>query len=338
MRKPTLLTAALLLTVPLAACQSDDQQQDETSTQSETEPGDQAAYPEQAVEMVVGFGAGGALDLVARAASESIGECWDQPLSVMNKEGAGGTIGASEVVQAEPDGYSSYLASVAIMAAQPHRADSGTAYEGPDDYQLVANLLYFPQVLAAREDAPFDDIGEFLAYAEEHPGEITVGSGGEGTLPHLTLEALGQEAEVDLTHVPFNGFAESVPAVLGGNVDTIIVTPADMVPHVESGDAKIIGVFSQDRINTFPDSETFVEAGVEFVQDNYYFVLVPSGTPQGHVQTFAEALECVVQTSGFQDFAENSGAVIEYLGPEEIHERLQADYERFGDVIAELGL
>jgi tripartite-type tricarboxylate transporter receptor subunit TctC len=295
-------------------------------------------FPEKPVDLVIGFAAGGALDLVGRALAESITECWDQPLTITNRDGAGGTIAASEVVEAAPDGYTSYLAPVAAMAAQPHRANSDTAYQGPDDYQPVANLVYFPQVLAVGADAPYSTIEEFIAYAKEHPGDITVGSGGEGTLPHLTLEALKQQAEIDLTHVPFNGFAESVPAVIGGSVDAIIVTPADMVPHVEAGTAKIIGVFSGDRIDTFPDSPTFKEAGVDFVQDNYYFVMVPKGTPTEVVSTYADALKCAVETDSFEEFAADRGAVIDYLGPDDTKARVQSDFDRFGSVITELGL
>lgn len=347
MSRPTRgIGGAVLMGFVLVACQGSSPSPSASSSAAATTAGSSSAapseepisYPEEPITLVVGFGAGGGLDIVARAIADASSECTDQPITVVNQEGAGGTIAASEVANGEPDGYTAYLGAVANMVAQPHRAGADLGYDSPDDYSPVMNVLYFSQVMAVSPDAPYQTIEEMLEYAEQNPGEITVGSGSEGSLPHLTLEAMKREAGVDITHVPFTGFSESVPAFLGGHIDAVIVTPADMVAHVEAGDAKIIGVFSDERIDVFPDAPTFTESGVSYAQDNYYMVILPDETPEPIVNALHDILKCTIETDEFVEFAENAGATVDYAGPADLKAQMEADYERFGELIPELGL
>lgn len=292
-------------------------------------------FPEGPVDLVVGFGAGGALDLVARALAENMPE--EVPITVLNREGAGGTIAASEVVRSDADGQTAYLAATTIMTAQPHQ-NPDVAYQGPATYRPVLKVVYFPQVFAITPNQPYATVEEMIDYAKENPGEIRVGTGGEGTLGHLTLESLKSQADIDLTHVPFSGFSEAVPALVGEQVDAIIVTPADIISQVEAGNVKALAVFSEERSDALPDTPTFSEDGVAFTQDNYYFVIVPKDVPDDKAQILHDAFKAAIETEAFQEFANTNGAVVDYAGPEDLMGLLQSDYDKFGTLVEELGL
>jgi len=295
-------------------------------------------YPERPVQVIVGFAAGGALDLVAREVAKDMPKSFGQNLVVVNQAGDGGVIGANAMMQSKPDGYTAYLGSVAAMAIQPWRAGTDVPYGGPDDYTPVANLLYFPQVLAVSADAPYDDPEEFVEYAKEHPGELRVGTGGIGTLPDVALSEMKAQLSIDVTSVPFQGFAQSVPALLGGSIEGIIASPADVGQHVEAGEMKIIGTFNEDPIPSMPEVESFTTVGMDYTQDNYYFVLLPKGTPEDVTEKLEGALKEAVESDAFTEWAESNNAVVQFQDSDELKKKLQADYDRYEKIIGDLGL
>ena len=292
-------------------------------------------YPQKSIDLVVGFGAGGALDLVARALADNMKEPFN--VTVINRDGAGGTIAASEVVRAKPDGYTAYLASTTIMTAQPHR-NADLAYQGPDTYTPLLKVVSFPQVLAISSTAPYRTVAEFLDYAKANPGKIRVGTGGEGTIGHLTMESVAQKSGISYTHVPFQGFSESVPALLGGHVEAVMATPADVVSHVKAGKMKPLAVFSSKRAPVFPDAPTMAESGIDEVQDNYYFVILPPGVDPAVASALRDAFKAAMETPGFTAFAEDRGAFVDYADEKALTDLLNEDYAKFGEVIKRLGL
>lgn len=322
--------AATALALALTACGG--------PTGAEPSNGGGIAYPERPVEVVVGFNAGGALDLVARQLAKDFPADFGQSLVVLNQPGDGGVIGAQTVFNSAPDGQTAYLGSVAAMAVQPWRSDSNVPYGGPEDYTPVATILAFPQVMAVPADAPYDTPAEFAEYAEDHPKEVRVGTGGIGTLPDVALSQLKSELDLDLVSVPFQGFAQSVPAILGGSIEAIIASPADVKPHVESGALKIIGSFNESEVPGFPEVESFTTAGMAYTQDNYYFLLLPAGVDDAIVEKLSSAVEDAVADPDFVEWAESNSAVIQYEDSATLTERLQEDYTRYEDIIRDIGL
>jgi len=200
-----------------------------------------AEYPERSVTLICPFPAGGAMDIVARNLVEAMKRHFPKPVAVVNRPGAAGTIGNAEVVQARPDGYTIGISAVAVLTVQPHRTD--LPYKTPDDYEPIIKLVNLPIVLAVKADAPWKNAREFLDAARAAPGKLRVASPGVGTILHLDLEALKSAAKVDLTHVPFAGGAESVPALLGGHVEGLNAHPSEIGPHVQAGRARILAVY-----------------------------------------------------------------------------------------------
>ncbi|MEX2147082.1 MAG: tripartite tricarboxylate transporter substrate binding protein, partial [Candidatus Rokuibacteriota bacterium] len=295
-----------------------------------------AEYPERPVTLICPFPAGGAMDIVSRGLSEAMKKTFPQPLAVVNRAGGAGTIGNSEVVQARPDGYTLGISAVAVLTVQPHR--TALPYKGPDTYAPINKLVNLAIVLAVKQDAPWKTGAEFLAAAKQAPGKIRVSSPGIGTILHLILEDLKGQATVDLTHVPFRGNGEAIPALLGGHVEASIVHPGEIVPHVEAGKARVLMVFEPARDPLFPDVPTAKELGHDITLGVYYVLIAPKGTPAAVVDKVSAAARKALEDPGFVSMAKARGFQIDYKGAEDLTKELWDSYRRFEPLVKKLGL
>ena len=295
-----------------------------------------AEYPERSVTLICPFPAGGAMDIVARNLVEAMKRHFPKPVAVVNRPGAAGTIGNAEVVQARPDGYTIGISAVAVLTVQPHRTD--LPYKTPDDYEPIIKLVNLPIVLAVKADAPWKNAREFLDAARAAPGKLRVASPGVGTILHLDLEALKSAAKVDLTHVPFAGGAESVPALLGGHVEGLNAHPSEIGPHVQAGRARILAVYEEQRNPLFPEAPTFRELGYDITLGVYYLLIAPKGTPQGILKTIHDAARHGMGEPVFVTMAKTRGYAIEYKGPDALKQELWDSYRKNEALIKTLGL
>jgi tripartite-type tricarboxylate transporter receptor subunit TctC len=295
-----------------------------------------AAYPERPVTMICPFPAGGAMDIVARHLVEAMKPHFPKPITIVNRAGAAGTIGNAEAVQARPDGYTIGISAVAVLTVQPHRTD--LPYHGPDDYEPVIKLVNLPIVFAVRADSPAKTMRDFLETARSAPGKLRVGSPGIGTILHLNLEALKREAGVDITHVPFAGGAETVPALLGGHIDGLNVHPSEILPHVQAGKARVLAVYQERRNLIFPDAPTFREFGHDITLGVYYLLIAPKGTPPAALTLLHDAARKAMDEPGFVGMAKTRGYVIDYKGPESLRQELWDSYRKNEVLIKTLGL
>lgn len=296
-----------------------------------------AAYPDKPVNLLVPYPAGGGADLIARNLSEIAKPFFPQPIVVVNRPGGGGSVSASEVVRARTDGYTIGLMTMAIMTLQPHRVT--LPYKGPDDYAPVLQVINVPVVLTVRADAPWRNLREMLDAAKKEPGKIRVGSPGVGTTVHIALEILKDRTGVDLTHVPFAGNAESVPALLGGHVEAIMLHPSDVLPHLRAGKARFLATSETRRSTVYPDVPTFAELGLgEAGIGVYYLVIAPKGTPAATLRTLHDALKRAIETEAFRKFALDTSALVEYRGPAELRKQMEAEYVFFGKIVDTLKL
>jgi tripartite-type tricarboxylate transporter receptor subunit TctC len=218
-----------------------------------------AEYPERPVTCIVGYPAGGLADVVARAIVESMKKKFPKGIAIVNRPGAGGSIGASEAAQAKPDGHTFALVPISNLVIQPQINE--LPYKTPDDYIPFINLVSWYPMLAVRSDSPWKTAQEFVAAAKAAPGKLRVGSPGEGTSSHLNLEELKRHAGVTLTHVPFAGWAEGSPALLGGHIEAIVAQPGEVRPLAEASKLRVLVVFDPKRNPAFPDAPTATELG-----------------------------------------------------------------------------
>jgi tripartite-type tricarboxylate transporter receptor subunit TctC len=223
-----------------------------------------------------------------------------------------------------------------VLTVQPHLTD--LPYKGPDTYQPIVKLVNLPILLAVRADAPWKTAPEFLGAAKQAPAKLRVSSPGIGTILHLNLEELKGRAGVDLTHVPFAGNAEAVPALLGGHVEASMLHPSEIVAHVQAGRARVLTVFEARRDPLFPEAPTARELGYDITLGVYYLLIAPKGTPGSVVQTVQEATRRALEDAGFVGLARARGFEIAYLGPEGMTQQLWDSYRRNEVLVKRLGL
>src|SRR5258706_373375 len=179
-----------------------------------------AQYPDRPLTVVAGFPAGGLVDVVSRVVAEGMKPRYPKGVVVVNKPGAGGAVAVSEVVQAKPDGYTIVLTPLSSLVIGP-QLNRDLSYKTPEDYDPVINVVAYYPLLVVRSDAPWKTIQEFVADGKAHAGKLRVGTPGEGTSSHLNLEEFMFKTGVKLTHVPYAGWGQSSPALLGGHIEAL---------------------------------------------------------------------------------------------------------------------
>jgi tripartite-type tricarboxylate transporter receptor subunit TctC len=284
-----------------------------------------AVYPEKPVTFICGFPAGGAMDMTARAITEAAKKYFPKPMAVVNRPGAAGTIGAAEIIQAKPDGYTIGISAVAVLTVQPHRTH--LPYSSPEGYTPIIKLNNLPICFAVKNDAPWKTMKEVLDYAKANPGKIRVGHPGNGTILHLDLEMLKLKANVDMTAVPFAGGGESVPALLGGHIEAINCHHGEIVTQVKAGKARVLAVYEEKRNPLFPDAPTFRELGYDVTMGVYYLILGPKGLAPATVTMLHDTFKKAMAEDVFVNAMKARGFDIAYEGTEEIKKRLMKDYQ-----------
>lgn len=336
---------AFALTALLAACANGTSDEgsptagtptDGTPTEggAPTQTAEEIAYPERAITMIFPFAAGSPGDLNARALAAEAEPILGVSIQVVNREGAAGTIGATEVIQSEPDGYTLGFVPIAPMTIQPQRTD--LPYGGPDDYEPVMGATLIAEALSVRADSPWQTLDDFLAAAEADT--LTVAVTGQGTILDIDAKVLALESGANLETVSFDGEQQALGAMVGETTDAAVTGIAVVGPFVESGDARVLGVFAEERAPTLPDVPTMPELGydITFGVDN--FIIAPKGTDEAIIDKLHDAFRQAWETEEYQNFLEEFGFIPQYKSPEELRDFLSETYERYGEVVEELGL
>jgi tripartite-type tricarboxylate transporter receptor subunit TctC len=244
------------------------------------------AYPARPIRLICPWPAGGSTDAVIRSlavsASRNLG---DTTIIVDNKPGAGGMLGANELVNAKPDGYT--LSQVPFGAFRfPHMQK--TAYDPLKDFTWIVCLTGYTFGLVVPADSPFKSIKDLVDFAKKNPDQVTYGSTGTGTSPHLAVEEFATTAGIQLRHVPFKGNADNMQAVLGGHV--MAATDATgWGPHVDAGKLRLLATYGSQRTKRWPNVPTLNELGYKTVSDSPFGVCGPKGMDAAVVKTIHDA-------------------------------------------------
>ena len=290
-------------------------------------------YPERPVTMLVGLAAGGANDLIARALAEATKAYFPQPITIINKPAGGGSLATAELVQARADGYTLIMGYGPAFTFQPYLTPH-LPYKGPKDFSMVTGVAIVPLIIAGRSDAPWKGMQEFLDYAKKNPGKIRLGTGGIGSLGHIVGEDLKQAAQVDITLVPFSGAATAITAMLGGHVEAVHSNPSPLMGHLRAGTIRNLAIYEEKRVARFPDVPTLRELSYDVVtRGSYYFVAGPKGLPGELIQTLHNAFSKALRSEKFQKFAQDNVLIVDSKGPEDLRQRLEADYSFYGEFV-----
>lgn len=230
------------------------------------------------LRIVVPFTPGGSTDILARALAPKLGPALGVNVIVDNRPGAGGSIGATEVARAEPDGNTVLMGHIGTLAVNPSMYPR-LAYDPIKSFVPVAYVARVPNVLVVQAGAPWRTLKDLLDAARAKPGQLSYSSGGNGSAAHITFESLKLRARVFMTHIPYRGTAPSVSDVIAGQVDCTFTGSPAVIPHIKSGRLRALAVSSAQRLPALPDVPTVAESYAGFEADQWYGIVAPAGTP-----------------------------------------------------------
>lgn len=236
-------------------------------------------YPAKPIRLIVPFPPGGPADALARIVGDRIGANMGKPVVVENRPGAGGNIGMEMGAKAAPDGYTLVLAPAGNLTVNPSLYRS-VPYDVARDFAPVTVLGNVPNILVVNPSVPAKTVAELVEYARAHPGQLNFSSPGNGSGAHLAGELFKSMAAVDITHVPYNGIAPAVTAVVGGQVQLMFAGAPAVLQHVQAGKLRALGVASLARIAAAPELPTLSESGFPgFDVTSWYGIVASAGTP-----------------------------------------------------------
>ena len=293
-----------------------------------------AAYPERPVELVVPYTAGGGTDALARAFADAVRKHLPQPVVVVNKTGAGGAIGLTEVMNARPDGAKIGVGTVEITML-PHL---GVAKFGIEDFVPIAMLNVEPSAITVRADAPWTTVEAFLADAKAKPAQLRVGNSGTGAIWHIAAESLSEKAGVRFLHVPYAGANPAVADLLGGHIEAVTVSPPEVAQHVAAGKLRILAVMSAQRAPKFPQVPTLKERGVDVQISTWRGLVAPKATPEPVLTVLREAARKAVQEPAYRATMDKLDLNAVFIEGDAFREVMKRDNEFFKSMIAKLGV
>jgi tripartite-type tricarboxylate transporter receptor subunit TctC len=262
-------------------------------------------YPAKPIKLVVGYAAGGAVDIIARTVGQSMAASMGQAVVVENKPGAGTNIAVKSVIAAEPDGYTLMMAANALAANmslyQPQ------PFDAEKDLLAVSLVGRVPVVIAAHPAVPYANVKQLIEAAKGKANSIAYGSPGNGSTPHMAIELFTRAAGIDLQHIPYKGGSPAITDTIGGQVPLVAVNALEALPHVRSGKLKLIAVLSAARSTNYPDVPTIAESGFPgFEASVWYGIVAPAGTPKPIVQKLHDEVQKALTT---KDVKERMAAV-----------------------------
>jgi tripartite-type tricarboxylate transporter receptor subunit TctC len=243
------------------------------------------AFPARPIRYICPWPAGGSTDAVMRSLAESAGRTLGTSIIIDNKPGAGGTLGAIELVNAKPDGYTVSQLPHGVFRI-PHMQK--VSFDVQKDFTWIACLTGYTFGLVVPVSSPIKTLQDYVAYAKANPGKMTYGHTGAGTSPHLAMEEFAQRAGIQLVHVPFKGNADNMQAVLGEHV----MSASDATgwgPHVEAGKLRLLATYGSQRTKRWPNVPTLDELGYKTVSDSPFGVCGPKGMDPAVVRVLHDA-------------------------------------------------
>ncbi|AOT72122.1 tripartite tricarboxylate transporter substrate binding protein [Geosporobacter ferrireducens] len=293
---------------------------------------EKASFPEKTIQVIVPYAAGGGTDVVARAVADASKNHFPQPVVVVNKTGAGGAVGMGEGANAKADGYTVTMITVELTTLPPQ----GLAPFTNADFKPIMQINAEPAAITVKADAPWNTVEEFLAYSKENEGQVKVGNSGVGAIWHLAAAAIETKTGAKFNHIPYEGAAPAIAALLGGHIDAVTVSPAEVASQVKGGQLKILGVVADERSKNFPDVPTLKEKGYDVAVGTWRGLAVPKDTPDDIVKILSEGFTKAVNEDAFKSFMETNGLTIAVLDSAQYTEKIENDNKLFKELIDQI--
>jgi len=297
-------------------------------------PAHAADYPNHPVELVVPYNAGGGTDALARAFADVARKHFSQPIVVNNKPGASGVIGWSDVLNSRPDGYKLALMTVELTTL-PHLGLQKFSHE---EFTPIARMNADPAAITVKADAPWNTIEEFIAAAKKANGETKMGNSGNGSIWHLAAAALEDRTGAKFSHIPYPGANPAVLSLLGGHIDAVAVSPAEVAPHIASGKLKMLAVMADQRQKGFEKVPTLKERGIDLSVGTWRGLGAPKNTPKEVVDILKAATQKTMQEPAMHEAMDKLALGYAYANSETFRAVMARDNETFKTLIPKLGL
>ncbi|CAN7166023.1 tripartite tricarboxylate transporter substrate binding protein [Variovorax sp. LjRoot290] len=295
-----------------------------------------SAQAQTATKIVVPFAAGGGTDQYVRILAAELTKRGTQVI-VENKPGASGIVAADYVARSRPDGLTVLVSSLGTLANNTVLYEK-LPYDPNKDFAPVTQIAYQPAIIVGRADLPYTNIKEMVAYAKANPGKINRGSPGAAILTNLAPMSFEKAVGISTTHIPFNGDAPAVQALLGGQIDIHGTSITGSLPHIRSGKLRVLGVMDSRRLPQVPEAPTFKEMGYDFDATLWYSLSVPSGTPKDVIDRLNKAVNQVIADPEFITKARAIGMEPRGGTPEELAKFVRTEHDRWVPLLQSLNL
>ncbi|RKD95170.1 tripartite tricarboxylate transporter substrate binding protein [Halopiger aswanensis] len=304
------------------------------SNETGTNESEGSEFPAQDVEMICPWAEGGGTDRTARMLADLVADELGSSAYVTNQTGGSGSVGFNAIANADTDGHTLGVLTVEICTIE----HLGIADVNHEDVAPVMQYNFDPAALTVHEDAPYGTLGEFVDYAEDNPGEITVSNSGIGAIWHLAGAEFERAAEIEVDHVGYDGAAPATEAVLSGEVQATTSSAAEVAPQVQDGPLEMLAFFGEERHPLFEDVPTLQEEGYDVTTGAWRGIGGPSGLDEGAQAELEEAFQNVYESDEFEEFMDENGFGMVNRNTEEFGQFMAEEYERFGELIDDLNL
>ena len=288
------------------------------------------AYPVKPVRMVVPFPPGGTTDLIARVVQPKFQEFLGQPVVIENTGGAGGSVGAAEVAQATPDGYT------ILLVFDTHAVNHHIYKMAPDPFARLEHLMLMvssPSTLVAVNSFAPGNLRELVARAKAEAGKVTYATAGAASSNHLGALLLEEQAGIKMTHVHYKGGGPMIQALLGGQIDIAFVSTPLILPQIKAGKVKAIAVGGKARIAVLPDVPTLSETYPGFEQVSWFGLLTPAGVPREITGKLHREMARTLQVAEVRERLQERGFDVVASSPEEFLRFVRAESDKLGKLI-----
>ena len=289
-----------------------------------------ASFPSKPIRIVVGFPAGGPLDQHARLLTDKLQGILGQPITVDYKSGAGGIVGAQDVMKSPADGYTLMLANTGVMVINPGLY-SKLPYGTLKDFVPIARTAMQPLALLVNPSVPAQTLPEFVRYAKANPGKVNYGSAGNGGISHLVPEMFKKATGLFMVHIPYRGSAPAFTDLIAGQVQFMAESIPQAAQYHKQGKVRALAVTSRERNSALPDVPTVMETQLasNFDVVGFYGFLAPAGTPKPIVDKLSDAFKQVLALPDVRNRMISQGADPAFLGADDFAQFLTAELPKY---------
>ncbi len=294
-------------------------------------------FPQHPIKLIVPFPAAGATDAMSRLLAQKLTEIWNQPVVVENKAGATGAVGSVFVAKAPADGYTLLMGTGTTHSVAP-AINPNLPYNNIKDFSPVSLVATFPNLLVVHPSLPVKTVAELITYLKANPGKINFSSTGNGGSVHLAAELFKQSTKTEMTHIPYKGSGEAINDLLSGQVQLTIDNISTVLPHVQTGKLRALGVSSLERSPMAPEIPSISESIPGFEANTWVGLFAPSGTPTQIVQKISTDSQLALKQTAIVQKFRTMGAVSTGNQPDQFSSFIKKDMDRWKNLVQSAGL